>query len=113
MKETNRENLCVILMDEGVVDDHLPNHVLNALKTCKTRLVDSLETYDSEAIKKIREQQVELLCRIPRGNKSRGTGVGSDKNEHSAVADVTRHNFVCAYLRETDKYEGLLHHQFF
>ncbi len=71
MKETNRENLCVILMDEGVVDDHLPNHVLNALKTCKTRLVDSLETYDSEAIKKIREQQVELLCRIPRGNKSR------------------------------------------
>ena len=33
--EVNRENMCVILIGNGMVDDHLPNHVLSALKACK------------------------------------------------------------------------------
>lgn len=64
--EVNRENMCVILVDEGMVDDHLPNHVLGALRDCKTRFMSSPETYDSEEIKELRKRNEHLLCTIRR-----------------------------------------------
>ena len=62
--EVNRENMCVILIDNGVVDDHLPNHVLSALKSCKTSLMNSPRTYDREAIRDMREKREQLLSGI-------------------------------------------------
>jgi hypothetical protein len=62
--EVNRENMCVILIDKGVVDDHLPNHVLHALKTCKTRFMSSPGTYDRETIQKLRDERKQLLSHI-------------------------------------------------
>lgn len=62
--EVNRENMCVILIDHGVVDDHLPNHVLSALKTCKTRFMSSPKTYNRQAIEEMREKREQLLYGI-------------------------------------------------
>lgn len=64
--EVNRENMCVILIDNGVVDDHLPNHVLSSLKSCKTCFMDSPRTYDRDAIREMREQREHLLSGIRR-----------------------------------------------
>lgn len=57
MTEVNRENLCVILIDKGILEDHLPNHVLDALKHCKCKFMNSPETYNRDAIAEERERQ--------------------------------------------------------
>ena len=62
--EVNRENMCVIMVDEGAVDDHLPNHVLHALESCKSQFINSSKTYDREAVRKEREKREELLHRL-------------------------------------------------
>lgn len=62
--EVNRENLSVILIDHGVVDNHLPNNVLKAIKTFKTRFMSSPETYNREAIEEMRERRENLLRNI-------------------------------------------------
>lgn len=35
------EDLCVIKIDRGMIDDHLPNNVLNSLKRCQQQLIVS------------------------------------------------------------------------
>ena len=35
VERISSEDLCVMIMDRGMIDDHLPNAVLNALKRCK------------------------------------------------------------------------------
>lgn len=35
MRHVNGEDLAVIMVDRGMVDDHLPNNVLAALKRCQ------------------------------------------------------------------------------
>lgn len=62
--EVNRENMCVILIDHGIVDDHLPNHVLSALKTCKTQHMHSPKTYNRQAIQELRENKERHLCEV-------------------------------------------------
>ena len=39
VERISSEDLCVLLMDRGMVDDHLPNSVLNALKRCKNQFL--------------------------------------------------------------------------
>ena len=38
MRHVNAEDLAVILVDRGMVDDHLPNNVLTALKKCQQQV---------------------------------------------------------------------------
>jgi hypothetical protein len=35
VERISSEDLCVMIMDRGMMDDHLPNAVLNALKRCQ------------------------------------------------------------------------------
>ena len=42
VSEICNEDLCVITVDRGTIDDHLPNNVLNALKRCKQQFMDSV-----------------------------------------------------------------------
>ena len=39
VERISSEDLCVIIMDRGMMDDHLPNAVLNALKRCKKQFL--------------------------------------------------------------------------
>ena len=59
--EVNRENLCVILMDNGVVEDHLPNHVLSALQHCLDRHMCS---HDREALRQERLKTEHLISNL-------------------------------------------------
>jgi len=44
VSEICNEDLCVITVDRGTIDDHLPNNVLNALKRCKQQFMDAVES---------------------------------------------------------------------
>lgn len=72
--EVNRENMCVILMAKGVVDDHLPNHILRAIKSCKTYFMDSPRTYNREAIQEITEKREKLAHATRRINHGHDHG---------------------------------------
>ena len=39
VERISSEDLCVLIVDRGMVDDHLPNSVLNALKRCKKQFL--------------------------------------------------------------------------
>ena len=39
VERISSEDLCVMIMDRGMIDDHLPNAVLNALKRCKNEFL--------------------------------------------------------------------------
>ena len=39
MNHVNSEDICVITVDRGMVDDHLPNSVLAALLRCQKEIV--------------------------------------------------------------------------
>ena len=67
MTEAYRENLCVILVDNGMIDDHLPNYVLAALKAYK---LESGITFNHEEIEREREKQAILRARIRRVSES-------------------------------------------
>ena len=54
----------MILIDNGIVDDHLPNHVLSALKDCRGRFMVSDQTHDREAIKDSRRKTASLIGKI-------------------------------------------------
>lgn len=62
--EVNRENMCVILIDEGMVDDHLPNHVLSALQACEANFMSSPQIYKSKEIKEERERAESHLANL-------------------------------------------------
>ncbi len=61
LDEVYRENLCVILVGDGMVDDHLPNNVLSALKAFKS---ECGVAFKEDEIKRQRKQQESLRHKI-------------------------------------------------
>lgn len=54
--EVDRENMCVLFLDRGVLDDHLPNNVLNALKLVKKKKKNMRKRQRSEAHTPMQEE---------------------------------------------------------
>lgn len=65
--EVHNENLGVILVDKGMVEDHLPNRVLGALVQCRATL---LKHYNPARIKKMREDNEDIYRQIYRARNS-------------------------------------------
>lgn len=65
------ENIGVILVDKGMVEDHLPNHVLSALKLCKEKLLIGRRDYSSAKIMELRERNENLYRRIYKAKMKR------------------------------------------
>ena len=61
MRHINDDDLSVIVVDRGMVDDHLPNNVLSALKRCQKKLVGSL--YNAEEMQTMREEKIARITR--------------------------------------------------
>jgi len=76
MAETYRENMCVLLIDNGMVDDHLPNNVLSALKAFKEECGIS---FQMDEIRNERKQQENFRARV------RGVSDQSKMNEKGFV----------------------------
>ena len=55
MKRLRNEDLCMIMIDHGVVEDHLPNHVLDSLVQFKQKCL--LHHYNEEEVKSLREDK--------------------------------------------------------
>ena len=55
MQRVRNEDLCMIIIDRGVVDDHLPNHVLNSLKRFKRQCLT--EYYHETDVDNLRKQR--------------------------------------------------------
>lgn len=70
--EVHRENLSVILVDNGIVDDHLPNHVLSTLKDCKAKFMNTEQTNDSEGIQESRERTEHLIRNVRKAVSEEG-----------------------------------------
>ena len=58
------EDLCVIIVDRGMVDDHLPNNVLAALRRCRRELVGS--KYDSTETALLRKEKIARIEKMKR-----------------------------------------------
>lgn len=55
MQRLCNEDLCMIIIDRGVVEDHLPNHVMDSLVQFKKQCL--LQHYDVTAVQKLREKR--------------------------------------------------------
>ncbi len=55
----NGEDICVIMVDRGMVQDHLPNNVLAALIRCKKEMVG--RQYKQREIRDLRMQEKERV----------------------------------------------------
>ena len=64
--EVHNENIGVILVDKGMVEDHLPNHVLAALKLYKEKLLLRNSQYDATKIKTLRAKNERLYRQVYR-----------------------------------------------
>ena len=53
MERLRNEDLCMILIDRGVVEDHLPNHVLDSLVQFKQQCL--AQHYKEEEVERLRE----------------------------------------------------------
>lgn len=69
VREVHNENLGTILVDKGMIEDHLPNHVLAALRLCWDKLLLNSPHYDPSKIKKLREKKEKLYRRVFRACK--------------------------------------------
>ena len=61
LRYVSGEDLCVIVVDRGLVDDHLPNNVLKALIRCQEEIVGS--RYNTDEVQLLRETQKEIINR--------------------------------------------------
>ena len=55
MVRVRNEDLCVILMDKGIVEDHMPNHVLDSLVRFKKQAI--LPHYSHTGVEEIKSKQ--------------------------------------------------------
>ena len=69
VREVHNENLGTILVDKGMIEDHLPNHVLAALRLCWDKLLLNSPHYDPSKIKKLREKKEKLYRQVFRACK--------------------------------------------
>ena len=69
VREVHNENLGTILVDKGMIEDHLPNHVLAALKLCWDKLLRNSPHYDPSKIKQLREKKEKLYRQVFRACK--------------------------------------------
>ena len=60
VRHLNDEDLSVIMIERGMVDDHLPNNVLNALKGCQKEQVGNFR--DAEEIRSMKEQKIARIA---------------------------------------------------
>ena len=78
VREVHNENLGTILVDKGMVEDHLPNRVLAALKLSWDKLLLNSAHYDPSKIKELREKKEKLYRRVflacKDGEQTRETG---------------------------------------
>ena len=78
VREVHNENLGTILVDNGMIEDHLPNHVLAALKLCWDKLLRNSPHYDPSKIKQLRAKKEKLYRQVFRackdGEQTRETG---------------------------------------
>ena len=94
VREVHNENLGLILVDKGMVEDHLPNHVLAALKLCWDKLLLDNEHYDASKIKQLREKKEKLYRRVFRackdGEQTKEAGFTFLINETPMVTEPRR-----------------------
>lgn len=64
--EEHNENIGVILVDKGMLEDHLPNRILAALKLCKEKLLHKCPQYDAVKLRKLRENREQLYRQVYR-----------------------------------------------
>ncbi len=69
VREVYNENLGTILVDKGMIEDHLPNHVLAALRLCWDKLLVNTPHYDPSRIKRLREKKEKLYRQVFRACK--------------------------------------------
>lgn len=84
VREVSNEELCVIVVDKGLVSDHLPNEVFEALRLCKTQLIDR-HGYSTVEVQRLRQKNVQQR-----------------KLDQKAIAESLRsHQFIFPKLAET------------
>ena len=66
VSEVHNENMGVILVDKGMVEDHLPNHVLAALVQCRERLLLTSPQYDPSKMREMRERNEDFYRKVYR-----------------------------------------------
>ena len=91
--EVHNENLGTILVDKGMLEDHLPNHVLAALKLCLDKLLLNSPHYDPSKIQQLREKKEKLyrqVFRACKGEQTRETGFTFLVNETPMVSEQRR-----------------------
>ena len=54
MERVSNEDFCMLMIDRGAVDDHLPNHVLASLMRFKAQSL--APTYSEEQVERLREE---------------------------------------------------------
>ncbi len=75
------EDLCVILVDRGIVEDHLPTSVLGAMKRCNGSFIQG--TYDPA---KTRQRRKELLEQFSARRRSGGMVATAEPSSGRIVA---------------------------
>jgi hypothetical protein len=94
VREVHNENLGTILVDKGMIEDHLPNHVLAALRLCWDKLLLNTPHYDPSRIKRLREKKEKLYRQVFRACKdeeqTKETGFVFLVNETPMVSEQRR-----------------------
>lgn len=94
VREVHSENLGTILVDKGMIEDHLPNRVLAALRLCWDKLLLNSPHYDPSKIKKLREKKEKLYRQVFRAYKdeesTKETGFVFLINETPMVSEKRR-----------------------
>lgn len=106
VSEICNEDLCVITVDRGTIDDHLPNNVLNALKRCKQQFMDSVYNpgeVDHMRRKKSRGRHKEEVARRQTDQK---TGFVFPDLRNSLTASVTAADIGIPQISVTMEGEG-------
>jgi len=106
VSEICNEDLCVITVDRGTIDDHLPNNVLNALKRCKQQFMDSVYNpgeVDHMQRKKSRDRHKEEVARRQTDQK---TGFVFPDLRNSLTASVTAADIGIPQISVTMEGEG-------
>ena len=105
MKEVPAENFSVIVVDQGIIDDHLPNRVLHHLKVCKAQHLETNPKYNPEQIKEEREIRYKARKRLFEDRPATPSNDPFQFVVHSPDGTVTNHR--SSYLLEREREQRL------
>ena len=74
MERVRNEDLCVIIMDRGIVEDHMPNHVLDSLLRFRKQCIEP--HYDQGKVEELKtKNETERRDRRVAREKTNVTGL--------------------------------------